>query len=81
MAHNGSDLRPVLELLGDASYSLYLLHSTVISTVFERTASLAREHRATVAFLAAVAASLLAYFLVEEPFRKLLRPKAKRQGQ
>jgi peptidoglycan/LPS O-acetylase OafA/YrhL len=53
----------------------------VISTVFERTAFLAWGIRAAVAFLAAVAASLLAYFLVEEPFRKLLRPKAKRQGQ
>jgi peptidoglycan/LPS O-acetylase OafA/YrhL len=72
---------PALVLLGDASYSLYLLHSTVISTVFERTAFLAWGIRAAVAFLAAVAASLLAYFLVEEPLRKLLRPKAKRQGQ
>ncbi len=70
-----------LVLLGDASYSLYLLHSTVISTVFDRTPSLAWGLRAAVAFLAAVAASLLAYFLVEEPFRRLLRPKAKRQGQ
>jgi peptidoglycan/LPS O-acetylase OafA/YrhL len=69
-----------LVLLGDASYSLYLLHSTVISTVFDRTPSLAWGLRTTVALLAAVAASLLAYFLVEEPFRKLLRPKAKRHG-
>jgi peptidoglycan/LPS O-acetylase OafA/YrhL len=66
-----------LVLLGDASYSLYLLHSSVISTVFDRTPSLDRGLRATVAFLAAVAASLLAYFLVEEPSRKLLRPKAR----
>jgi peptidoglycan/LPS O-acetylase OafA/YrhL len=70
-----------LVLLGDASYSLYLLHSTVMSTVFDWTSSLAWGLRAAVAFLAAVAASLLAYLLVEEPFRRLLRPKAKRHGQ
>jgi peptidoglycan/LPS O-acetylase OafA/YrhL len=67
-----------LVLLGDASYSLYLLHSTVISTVADRIPSLQWPLRATLAFLAAVAVSLLSYYLVEEPFRKLLRPKASR---
>jgi peptidoglycan/LPS O-acetylase OafA/YrhL len=69
-----------LVLLGDASYSLYLLHSTVISAVFDWTPSLAWGLRATIAFLAAVTAALLAYFLVEQPFRELLRPKTKQQG-
>jgi peptidoglycan/LPS O-acetylase OafA/YrhL len=64
-----------LVLLGDASYSLYLLHSTVITTVFERTPFLPWAIRAAVAFLAAIAASLLSYLVVEEPFRKLLRPR------
>jgi peptidoglycan/LPS O-acetylase OafA/YrhL len=65
----------VLVLLGDASYSLYLLHSTAISTAYDHTPSLQWALRAAVAFLAAVAASLLSYFLVEEPCRKLLRGK------
>lgn len=67
----------VLVLLGDASYSLYLLHGTTISTVARRTASLPWPLHASVAFLAAVGVSLLSYYLVEEPFRKLLRPKAR----
>jgi peptidoglycan/LPS O-acetylase OafA/YrhL len=62
-------------LLGDASYSLYLLHSIVIPRVFDGTPSLAWPLRATLLFFAAVAASLLSYLLVEEPCRKLLRPR------
>jgi len=65
-----------LVLLGDASYSLYLLHSIAISNVYERTAALHWPLRALLAFLAAVAVSLLSYYLVEEPFRKLLRPRS-----
>jgi peptidoglycan/LPS O-acetylase OafA/YrhL len=63
-----------LVLLGDASYSLYLLHSTVISTVSDHLSSLQWAPRALLAFLAAVAASLASFYLVEEPCRKLLRP-------
>ncbi len=66
----------VLVLLGDASYSLYLLHSIVITAVYDRTASLAWAFRASVALLAAVTASVLCYSFFEEPCRKLLRPKA-----
>src|SRR5580704_183947 len=64
-----------LILLGDASYSLYLLHPTVISLVADHLSSLHWALRATLAFLAAVAASFASYYFVEEPFRKLLRPK------
>ena len=46
-----------LILLGDASYSLYLLHPTVISLVADHLSSLHWALRATLAFLAAVAAS------------------------
>jgi peptidoglycan/LPS O-acetylase OafA/YrhL len=66
-----------LVLLGDASYSLYLLHSTTVSRVAEWTRSLPWPLHASVAFLAAVGVSLLSYYLVEEPFRKMLRPKSK----
>jgi peptidoglycan/LPS O-acetylase OafA/YrhL len=67
----------LLVLLGDASYSLYLLHSIVIPRVYDRTAFLPSAWRAAAAFLGTVGASLLSYFLVEEPCRKLLRPKRK----
>jgi len=70
----------VLVLLGDASYSLYLLHSTVISTVSDRVPYLPWAIRASLALLAAVAASLLAYHLVEEPCRRVLRPKTRRMS-
>jgi len=65
----------LLILLGDASYSLYLLHSTVISTVVGQVPSLPWAPRAALAFLATVAASVASYYLVEEPCRKLLRPR------
>jgi peptidoglycan/LPS O-acetylase OafA/YrhL len=68
----------VLVLLGDASYSLYLLHSVVIQPVYERMVSLPWALRVVAALLAASAASVLSFYLVEEPCRKLLRPKTNR---
>jgi peptidoglycan/LPS O-acetylase OafA/YrhL len=68
----------MLVLLGDASYSLYLLHSTVISRVAGHMSSAHWAQRASVAFVAAVAASLVSYYLLEEPCRKLLRPRQRR---
>jgi peptidoglycan/LPS O-acetylase OafA/YrhL len=68
----------VLVLLGDASYSLYLLHSTVISRIARQMSSTQWALRAGVAFLAAVAVSLASYYLVEEPCRKVLRPRQQR---
>ena len=66
---------PWLVLLGDASYSLYLLHSLLISRTFNALPSLPGALRVAACFAAAIAASLLAYRLVEEPARRLLRPK------
>ena len=64
--------------LGDASYSLYLLHSIVIERAFDAMPSLPWSLRACISLTAAVAASLLSYSLVEEPCRKLLRPRPRR---
>ena len=64
-----------LVLLGDASYSLYLLHSLVITRAFDAASHLAHPARVAVALAVAIAASLLSYRLVEEPARRLLRRK------
>jgi peptidoglycan/LPS O-acetylase OafA/YrhL len=66
-----------LVLLGDASYSLYLLHSLVIARTFDFLASWPHAARIAATFAAAVLASLLAYKLVEDPARRLLRPRKK----
>jgi len=68
-------LRPFV-LLGEASYSLYLLHSFVIEHAFGVTSSLPHGIRVLICLVAAVGASLIAYTLIEEPARRLLRPKA-----
>ena len=64
---------PLLVLLGDASYSLYLLHSLVITRVFDSFPHLAWSGRVVISLLGAILASILAYRLVEEPARRLLR--------
>jgi peptidoglycan/LPS O-acetylase OafA/YrhL len=64
-----------LILLGNASYSLYLLHSIVIMRAFEGLSFLPRWTRAGGSFGAAIAASLLSYYLIEEPARRMLRPR------
>lgn len=66
---------PFLVLLGDASYSLYLLHSLVITRVFDSVPHFPHPARVAAALAAAIAASLLSCRLVEEPARKFLRPK------
>ena len=66
-----------LVLLGDASYSLYLLHSIVISKVFDRLPHLPWWLRVCAALAAALGASLISYLIVEEPARRLLRPGGK----
>jgi peptidoglycan/LPS O-acetylase OafA/YrhL len=66
-----------LVLLGDASYSLYLLHSLLISRTFESLPMLPHIVRVAACFAAAIGASLLSYRLIEEPARRLLRPKKK----
>lgn len=69
-------LKPCV-LLGEASYSLYLLHSFVMEHVFDATQRLPHGFRVTVCVVAAVGASLLCYLLIEEPGRRFLRPKAR----
>ncbi|HWZ98715.1 MAG TPA: acyltransferase [Candidatus Dormibacteraeota bacterium] len=66
---------PWLVLLGDASYSLYLLHSLVITRVFDSFPHWIWSVRAATSLAAAIAVSILAYRLVEEPARHFLRPK------
>jgi peptidoglycan/LPS O-acetylase OafA/YrhL len=66
-----------LVLLGDASYSLYLLHSIVISKVFDRLPHLPWWLRVCAAVAATLAASLFSYLVVEEPARRILRPRGK----
>jgi peptidoglycan/LPS O-acetylase OafA/YrhL len=66
---------PWLVLLGDASYSLYLLHSLVITRIFDSFPHFPWSIRVAVSLAAAIGASILAYRLIEEPARKFLRPK------
>ena len=67
-----------LVLLGEASYSLYLLHSFVISRVYDATSVLPAWLRVSACLIAAVAASLICFSLVEQPARKLLRQPPRR---
>jgi peptidoglycan/LPS O-acetylase OafA/YrhL len=64
-----------LVLLGEASYSLYLLHSVVIGKVVASTDALPQGWRTAAAVAAAIVASLLCFSLVEQPARRLLRPR------
>lgn len=64
--------------LGEASYSLYLLHSWVMSNVLEAMPGLPLAVRVVLCVSAAIAASLLTYKFIEQPARKLLRPKPAR---
>src|SRR5579859_1440768 len=69
-----------LVLLGDASYSLYLLHSLIITRVFDSFPSLSWSMRVALSLAGAIAASILAYRLVEEPSRRFLRTKKQALG-
>jgi peptidoglycan/LPS O-acetylase OafA/YrhL len=67
-----------LLLLGNASYSLYLLHSIVITKAFNAMSNLPWWIRVAGSLGAAVGAALLSYDLIEEPARTVLRPKRRR---
>lgn len=72
----------MLVLLGDASYSLYLLHSMAAGIFFHDMKGGLRHgsFSGAVVFLAAMLAiSILVYRFIEEPARKKLRPKEKPQ--
>jgi len=64
-----------LVVLGQASYSLYLLHSYVISATFAALARMPHGSRVTGSISAAVAVSVASYFLIEEPARRFLKPQ------
>jgi len=68
---------PPLVLLGEASYSLYLLHSLVMTKAFESTPYLPHGIRVAVCVAAAIGASLVSYKFVEEPARRWLRPRTR----
>jgi len=70
----GLALRPFV-VLGEASYSLYLLHSFVMTKAFESTPYLPHDIRVAVCVAAAIAASLVSHEFVEEPARRWLRPR------
>jgi peptidoglycan/LPS O-acetylase OafA/YrhL len=61
--------------LGEASYSLYLLHSWVMSEVLEAVPHQPLAVRIVLCIGAAIAASLLTFKFIEQPARRLLHPK------
>jgi peptidoglycan/LPS O-acetylase OafA/YrhL len=64
---------PPLVLLGDASYSLYLLHSLIITRIFDLFPRFFWSGRVVLSLIGAIVASILAYRFVEEPARRQLR--------
>lgn len=66
--------------LGEASYSLYLLHSWVMSEVLGGVPHQPLAVRIVLCIGAAIAASLLTYRFIEQPARRLLRPKRAREN-
>lgn len=86
----GISLRPMglgvleyrwMQALGEASYPFYLLHSTVISSVFMNWSTGQNRHQTPLGFAAwfliAVSVALLIDRFVERPLRRLLRPRRK----
>jgi peptidoglycan/LPS O-acetylase OafA/YrhL len=72
----------LLVLCGDASYSLYLLHSMIIGMYFHSTTGQLRNQTPVgvlVFVLLAVTISALVYRFIEEPARNKLNPKRKPQ--
>jgi peptidoglycan/LPS O-acetylase OafA/YrhL len=67
-----------LVILGEASYSLYLLHSMVLTRVYDGLPAWPHFARVALALCAALAAALLCFFFVEKPGRELLRPRVSR---
>jgi peptidoglycan/LPS O-acetylase OafA/YrhL len=72
--------RPLV-FLGEASYSLYMVHCIVMAHLFHRRADLGLDgwHLAAVGIAAAVGVAVACYLLVEDPARRWLtrwlRPK------
>ncbi len=68
-------------LLGEASYSLYLLHSTVILLAFNLFPGLPAALRLAFAIAAALAAALFCFAVIEQPARRWLSPARQLQRQ
>jgi peptidoglycan/LPS O-acetylase OafA/YrhL len=70
-----------LVLLGEASYSLYLIHMTVLGMYFFSQTGLRHQSAGGIALGISlpIAISVLAYLLIEQPARRWLRPKPKPQ--
>jgi peptidoglycan/LPS O-acetylase OafA/YrhL len=72
----------LLVLCGDASYSLYLLHSMIVAMYFHSMTGQLRYQSpigVLVFVLIAVTISALVYRFIEEPARRKLNPKHKHQ--
>jgi peptidoglycan/LPS O-acetylase OafA/YrhL len=74
-------------LLGDASYSFYLFHTWVISSFsgFFHDAAGNLRHQNPLWFLLPIATitvvSLLVYRFIEQPMRRVLRPKRRNKSE
>ncbi len=70
-----------MEALGEASYPFYLLHTTVISSVFVNWQTGIARHQTLLGFaswfLIAVTLAVLVDRFIERPLRRLLRPRRK----
>ncbi len=68
-----------LVLLGDSSYSLYLLHSLLVAIYFDPYQNMHHQSFGGVlmGIVLIVGASMLAYRYIEQPARRWLRPKEK----
>jgi peptidoglycan/LPS O-acetylase OafA/YrhL len=66
---------PQFVRLGEASYSLYLMHSFVMAKAFEAMSYLPHAARVALSVTAAIGASLVSYEFIEEPARRFLRPR------
>jgi exopolysaccharide production protein ExoZ len=75
-AHGGLKPSPALKRLGDASYSLYLVHTPVIA-VFNRIIGPTNPVLFfSLAMILSVAAGLACHRFVERPLLALFRPRA-----
>ena len=75
--HACLNFRPLV-LLGDASYSLYLLHSVVLPMFFQPDFQHPKHYfiwQILLGVFIAIAVSVAVYLGIEEPLRRKLRPK------
>lgn len=63
-------------VLGEASYSLYLLHALILLDVYMATPNLPHLPRLLLSIAATIPAALIVYFVIERPARNWLRPRS-----